>query len=249
MRDGFSRSRGAASRNASDAFEPSSGEHPEERRAATARPPRSLKARALDYLSRREYSRVELMRKLAPFAAEQREAAAQAKAAAEASVDADFDIDASLHRERTLPADSQRTRQARRSTFASRGTSRQHHVVSDDEDDPLPPLLDLLEREGWLSDTRFTESVVHRKAMRFGTSRIVGELKQHAIDADRLAEVRETLRETEATRAKAVWQRKFGSPPDSPQARAKQARFLASRGFSIDVIRRLLNASDEELSE
>jgi len=165
-----------------------------------------LKARALDYLSRREYSRVELMRKLAPFAAAQREAAAQANADAEGDVGAEVD-------------------------------------------DPLPGLLDALEREGWLSDSRFTDSVVHRKATRFGTSRIVGELKQHAIDADRLAEVRESLRETEASRARGVWQRKFGTLPDSPQARAKQARFLAARGFSIDVIRRLLSASDDELPE
>jgi len=195
------------------------------------------------------------MRKLAPFAAEQREAAAQAKADAEAEarveVDADIDVDAdsSAHDAATLASESYSTRPVRRSGFASRGISRRDHAIPEDDDDPLPPLLDQLEREGWLSDTRFTDSVVHRKAMRFGTSRIVGELKQHAIDADRLVEVRDTLRETEATRAKAVWQRKFGSLPDSPQARAKQARFLASRGFSIDVIRRLLNASDEELSE
>jgi regulatory protein len=209
-----------------------------------------LKARALDYLSRREYSRVELMRKLAPFVAEQREAAAQAKADAAAEASADFDTDGDANSSGAVPflSESHRTRQVRRSTFASRGASRLHHVVPD-EDDPLPSLLDQLEREGWLSDSRFTDSVVHRKAMRFGTSRIVGELKQHAIDPDRLAEVRDTLRETEAARAKAVWQRKFGSLPDSPQAKAKQARFLASRGFSIDVIRRLLNASDEELSE
>lgn len=144
------------------------------------------------------------MRKLAPFAAAQCEAAAQDEARAHAEVEVE---------------------------------------------DPLPALLDALEREGWLSDSRFTDSVVHRKATRFGTSRIVGELKQHAIDADRLAEVRETLRETEASRARGVWQRKFGTLPDSPQARAKQARFLAARGFSIDVIRRLLSASDEELPE
>ncbi|WP_347554840.1 recombination regulator RecX [Robbsia sp. KACC 23696] len=203
MRNGFSRGRGTAWRGSSDSSEPS-GVAPESRRSAASRPPRSLKARALDYLSRREYSRVELMRKLAPFAAAQCEAAAQDEARAHAEVEVE---------------------------------------------DPLPALLDALEREGWLSDSRFTDSVVHRKATRFGTSRIVGELKQHAIDADRLAEVRETLRETEASRARGVWQRKFGTLPDSPQARAKQARFLAARGFSIDVIRRLLSASDEELPE
>ncbi|MGF7192102.1 SOS response regulatory protein OraA/RecX [Robbsia andropogonis] len=122
-------------------------------------------------------------------------------------------------------------------------------MQGDNEDDPLPVLLDALEREGWLSDSRFTESVVHRKAARFGTSRIVGELKQHAIAPDQLANVRDALRETEPARARAVWQRKFGTLPDSPQARAKQARFLAARGFSLDVIRCLLNADEDDLLE
>jgi regulatory protein len=38
-----------------------------------------------------------------------------------------------------------------------------------------------------------------------------------------------------------VWARKFGTPPRDANERAKQARFLATRGFDGDVIRRVLS--------
>ncbi|MBN9114060.1 MAG: RecX family transcriptional regulator, partial [Pandoraea sp.] len=76
------------------------------------KPVLSLKARALSYLARREHSRAELRRKLAPFA---------------------------------------------------------------DADDPeaLDRVLDSLEQDRWLSNERFAQSVVHRRASRMGTTRIV----------------------------------------------------------------------------
>ncbi|KNE76267.1 Regulatory protein RecX [Candidatus Burkholderia crenata] len=48
--------------------------------------------------------------------------------------------------------------------------------------DSLDTLLDGLEREGWLSNERFVESVVHRRGTRLGTSLIVNELKRNGID-------------------------------------------------------------------
>ena len=54
-----------------------------------------------------------------------------------------------------------------------------------------------------------------------------------------------------STRAQALWQRKFGQPPATPQERARQTRFLLSRGFSGEVVRRVLSqagaaADDDE---
>ena len=44
----------------------------------------------------------------------------------------------------------------------------------------------------------------------------------------------------ELERARALWLRRFGQTPQSPEERAKQMRFLAGRGFSGDVIRRVI---------
>jgi regulatory protein len=159
---------------------------PDQDRAAKSKGPgRSLKGRALGYLSRREYSRAELSRKLMPFV---------------------------------------------------------------EEADSLDTLLDSLEKEGWLSDSRFAESLIHRRASRLGASRIVGELKRHAVGQTLIEEASAQLRETELTRAQAVWSKKYGQLPETPAERARQARFLAARGFSGATIGKILKGLDDEWS-
>ncbi len=115
-------------------------------------------------------------------------------------------------------------------------------------DDPaeVDTVLDALEKEGWLSTERFAQSLVHRRASRQGAARIVQELRQHGVDDSQVAELREQLRATEYDRALEVWKRKFDAKPEDRAAYARQARFLASRGFAHDVIRRILGTGDDE---
>ena len=107
-------------------------------------------------------------------------------------------------------------------------------------------VLDALEKEGWLSTERFAQSLVHRRASRQGAARIVQELRQHGVDDTQVAELREQLRATEYERALEVWKKRFDAKPEDRAAYAKQARFLASRGFAHDVIRRILGDDDNE---
>lgn len=107
-------------------------------------------------------------------------------------------------------------------------------------------VLDALEKEGWLSTERFAQSLVHRRASRQGAARIVQELRQHGVDDAQVSELREQLRATEYERALEVWRKRFGARPEDRAAYAKQARFLASRGFAHDVIRRILGAGDDD---
>ncbi|MCW0014646.1 RecX family transcriptional regulator, partial [Burkholderia pseudomallei] len=78
-----------------------------------------------------------------------------------------------------------------------------------------------------------------------GAARIVNELKRHAVGDALVEEVNAQLRETEWARAQAVWRKKFGALPQTPAERAKQARFLAARGFSSATIVKLLKCGDE----
>ncbi|MGY6271187.1 recombination regulator RecX [Achromobacter denitrificans] len=107
-------------------------------------------------------------------------------------------------------------------------------------------VLDALEKEGWLSNERFAQGLVHRRASRQGTARIVQELRQHGVDDNQVAELRDQLRATEYDRALEVWKKRFPARPDDRAAYAKQARFLASRGFAHDVIRRILGEGDDD---
>lgn len=137
----------------------------------------SLKARAIGFLSRREHSRRELARKLAPHAP---------------------------------------------------------------DNETLQSLLDDLARENWQSDERFAHSLVNRRAERQGLQRIAQELHQHGIDAGIISAIESQLHGTEAERARDVWDRKFGSRPTDAKGYAKQYRFMISRGFSADCVRRII---------
>jgi regulatory protein len=46
-------------------------------------------------------------------------------------------------------------------------------------------------------------------------------------------------------RAREVWRKKIGEPPADAQGRAKQMRFLASRGFGGETLRRVVQDADD----
>jgi SOS response regulatory protein OraA/RecX len=114
------------------------------------------------------------------------------------------------------------------------------------EADSLETLLDTLEQEGWLSNARFVESIVHRRGARLSASRIVNELKRHAVGDALIKETGTELSKSDLSRAREVWERKYGEPPATPAERAKQARFLAARGFASGTIMKVLKGNDED---
>ena len=105
----------------------------------------------------------------------------------------------------------------------------------------IEPLLDELERTKLLSDTRVTDAYLRSHSGRFGAARLRQDLRAKGIAAELIAQhMAGTDLADETDRARAIWTRKFGTPPADSREWAKQARFLQSRGFSTDVIRRLL---------
>ncbi len=138
----------------------------------------SLKARAIDFLSRREHSRLELQRKL------------------------------------------------------------QRHS---DDAQAITQLLDELEAQNWLCNERFAQSHLNRRAHKFGSRRLLQELRQQGVDNEQIEILREQLQDTEFERAWEVWERKFGVTPTDQKMYAKQHRFMASRGFSPDLFSKILS--------
>ncbi|RQO38735.1 recombination regulator RecX [Herminiimonas sp. KBW02] len=114
------------------------------------------------------------------------------------------------------------------------------------EGDDVEALLDTLEAAKFLSQSRFSESLVHRRAARFGNSRIMSELKSHGIDAESLTDIKANLAADEFARARAVWERKFGAVATSSEERAKQMRFLMQRGFSHRAIQAAMRAANTD---
>lgn len=184
-----------------------------------ARQPLSLKARAIALLAQREHSRLELRRKL--LSIERRQRVATAVNASRSGARGDLDeTDLGDDLDATAAADAQAAEAAEATVDA---------------------LLDSLATGGYLNETRFVESRVHQRASRFGVQRIQQELAQHGLKLD--AEQQDALRASELERAREVWLKRFGpTPAREPAEQARQTRFLLARGFSPDLVRRLLRA-------
>lgn len=145
----------------------------------------SLKGRAIALLARREYSMLELRRKLGP------------------------------------------------------------HAESEEQ---LTALLDTLQREGYLSQARFAASLVRRRGERYGTARVVQELKTHQLPSEVLEAETAALRATEVERCRQAWRKRFDALPQNLGERARQTRFLLARGFSSSAVRTVLKGGAEDSS-
>jgi regulatory protein len=108
------------------------------------------------------------------------------------------------------------------------------------EGDDLNAVLDGLQAKDFINAERVAESLVHRRAARLGTQRLVQELRNKGLDDELVRATAERLRATELERAQTVWRQRFGSVATDAQERARQMRFLAARGFSGDVVRRVV---------
>jgi len=109
----------------------------------------------------------------------------------------------------------------------------------------LAEALDFLVAKDFINEKRVVESVVNRRSSKLGAARVRQELMAKGLPADDIAEAVEAMRSTELERALMVWRKKFGAPPSDASERGKQVRFLVSRGFAAEVVRRVVAGADE----
>lgn len=115
-----------------------------------------------------------------------------------------------------------------------------------EEGDDVEALLDFLEKNNWLSQERFSESLIHRRSARFGNSRIMAELQSHGVKGEALQELKAGLVDSEMARAREVWERKYGTVASDPAERNKQMRFLMQRGFSQRAVKAAMQGRDPD---
>ena len=116
----------------------------------------------------------------------------------------------------------------------------------EDEPGALARALDELQAKDFINEQRVVDSVVHRRAPKLGSQRIRQELQAIGLEPEAVAEAIAQLRSTEVDRARAVWRKKFSNPPFDAVQRAKQMRFLATRGFEGDTIHRVVTGGDDD---
>jgi regulatory protein len=114
-----------------------------------------------------------------------------------------------------------------------------------EDPDEIELLLDDLEKRGWLSEARFVEQLTTVRRRRFGAARILHELRENGVSEAALLAAQSQLKGSEVDAARAVWKKKFGSLPTTLEERARQARFLASRGFSAEAVQKVLRREEQ----
>ena len=133
-------------------------------------------------------------------------------------------------------------------TLARREHSRQElerklspHAASAES---LQGLLGELESRKLLSDHRFAESRAHILSRKYGAARIRQDLKARGVAGEIAEQASAGLDDLE--RARQILRRKYRFPADSREELARRARFLQARGFSYEVISRLILRIDAD---
>lgn len=104
--------------------------------------------------------------------------------------------------------------------------------------------LDELTRLGYLSDARYAHAVVTQKTGRYAKRAIAYELKSKGVAPPAVEEALAALADSdEVAEALALWRRRFGTPAENPREKARQLRFLLSRGYSTRVALDVLKAA------
>ncbi|WP_047541299.1 recombination regulator RecX [Methylotenera versatilis] len=131
-------------------------------------------------------------------------------------------------------------------SYKELGQKLKSYLDENEDADSITAILDDFKTRGWLSDARFTEQMVHARRAKFGSSKIVHELREKGIESTLIEGAIEQLKETELASAKEIWQKKYKNAPANRDEWAKQARFLQSRGFGFDTIKKVLNLQTDD---
>lgn len=119
----------------------------------------------------------------------------------------------------------------------------------EEEPGQIQQVLQFLEGRGFLSEERTADSIVNRRRDRLGAARIRHEMVSKGLPAELISTRIEALQATELVRAREVRQRQFGTKAPSLPERARQQRFLSARGFSSEVVRRVLREPGSDASD
>jgi regulatory protein len=114
----------------------------------------------------------------------------------------------------------------------------------------IEAMLDEFETSGWLSDERFAGGAARQRQGRYSQRYILQDLKAKGVAGDTAQEAVSGLAQDDYATALALWTQRFGRAPKDQKEKARQVRFLQSRGFALQIVFRILRehgvAADDE---
>jgi regulatory protein len=134
-------------------------------------------------------------------------------------------------------------------SYAELGQKLKTYLAEDEDFEVITAILEDFKTRGWLSDKRFTEQIVYARQAKFGVAKIASELREKGVSQELIADAVEIVKGNEQTNATEIWRKKFKNAPANRDEWAKQARFLQSRGFGFDVIKKVLSSKHDSNDE
>jgi regulatory protein len=110
------------------------------------------------------------------------------------------------------------------------------------EGETVAAVLDALVAKKQLSDERYAEERSRQLGRKYGAARIRHDLMSKGVEPATAERLAAESAASDFERARAILVRKYRSPATSAPERAKRMRFLQSRGFATDIIRRVLGS-------
>lgn len=106
--------------------------------------------------------------------------------------------------------------------------------------DDVEHALDEIAALGLLSDTRYANATVRQKSGAYSKRAIAGSLRASGVESEVASEALAANDVDDDYAMAALWLRRFGSSPANDREKARQVRFLQSRGFALSAIFKLL---------
>ena len=114
-------------------------------------------------------------------------------------------------------------------------------------DDVIREVMSFLEEYHFVDDSSYTENYIHVNKIRKSPRQIVFELQQKGVDKDTISRMLEEAPINEDDTVRALLKKKTGGQiPADWKERQKLAAFLGRKGFSFDVIQRVLRESTDD---
>ena len=110
--------------------------------------------------------------------------------------------------------------------------------------DEIAAAADWCHVQGFLDESRYTETTSRRLGYKYGVQRVAHTLRQKGVTEDHVAVAINTLKQSESTRASALWARRFRAVAETAEEKSKHIRYLQTRGFSFSVIKEAIAGVD-----
>ena len=124
----------------------------------------------------------------------------------------------------------------------SRADLEQRLVAKGAPRDEVAAVLDELAATGLLSNERFAHALVAQKSGSYSRRSIRGQLKRKGVSGEAIDGALGDAPIEDDAALLALWQRRFGIAPANDREKARQVRFLQSRGFELSAILKLLRS-------